>query len=148
MIPLKQNKLVFPLVQNPPQAKIFCQLLGKRRRGLVPLYHLPTLFLYKSKAVSSENIVLSQLSFKCFLAHSTRFSLCASVSIGVPVGTACLYPRFFKCIPIVVREMLSPSADNLIAKVRKETELSLRMYRSSSRDFATPIFLGRPLPFL
>ena len=143
---VKQNKDVLPLTQNPPQAKTFCRHLGRGLVGLEPLYHRLTVFLNREKAVSSENKVFSQLSFKCLVAHSTRFALWPAVSIGVPIGRALLYPSSFSLLPTVECDTDSPSLDNFIAKVRKVMELSLRTYRPRTRDFAGPIFFGRPLP--
>src|SRR6185369_15403555 len=68
------------------------------------------------------------------------------MSIGVPVGSAFLYPSSFSLLPIVICDTGSPSFDNFMARVRKDEELSLRTYRSSSRVFADPNFFEWPLP--
>ena len=65
--------------------------LGNLLMGLSPfLWHWQTLFRKRSKAVSSVNIVCSQLSFICICAHVFLISMCHSVSISIPQEIVCV----------------------------------------------------------
>jgi len=83
----------------PPHAITFWRDLGNFRMGLSPvLCHRQTLFQKRSKAVSSVNIVLFQLSFVCACAQAFLISICRSVSIGV-AKCRTFIPLFFYVIP-------------------------------------------------
>src|SRR5271155_3621999 len=87
----------------------FCRHLGTRFISFCEFFVQRRTVLWNNWIdVSSENIVWSQSSFLCAMAHSKRRILCSSVSIGFLCGNIFLYPMWCKCRYTVIRDNSRP----------------------------------------
>ncbi len=109
---------------------------------------MPTFYrvLEKLKGRFIWKNVLSQLSLRCFRAHSTRACLWASVSMGTFLGRLFKYPVLAKCLDTVLWDTSIPFVASFTAIVLVGMEESLRTYWPIARLAVSVIFFGRPLP--